>query len=159
MPLPRGHRGHGGDGGTGRRVPAAPLPYTPRGRGAGLRAHEMHARSRDLTAAVERRQLAWACSGGTGPAASSVNTTSSQAVTQFSGTHSNPARQGNRARHGTSHVADASATSPPAETWQILFQCQITGRGRLHHVRARGRQPVLPARLRPLRKSQPHRHL
>ena len=32
-------------------------------------------------------------------------------------------------------------------------------RGRLHPVRARGRQPVLPARLLPLRTSQPDRHL
>ena len=35
----------------------------------------------------------------------------------------------------------------------------VDRRGRLHPVRARGRQPVLPARLRPLRASQPHRHL
>ena len=32
-------------------------------------------------------------------------------------------------------------------------------RGRLHPLRGRGRQPVLPARLRPLRTGQPHRHL
>jgi hypothetical protein len=83
MPLRRWHRGHGGDGARAGVYLRRTCRIPPRGPEAGLRAREMHGRSRDPDAAIERRQLAWACSGGTGSASSSVNTTSSHAVTQF----------------------------------------------------------------------------